>query len=595
MPKSLLASALIIIALFFSVNSNLNAQDTLLVAWSETPGDLEATIQGDTTADGKQKNDVYLLEANKVYLQLTQINVNDDINITGQEPGANEHPATIQPFPGADGLSGFTEWPNGNFQVYGDGVTLTLRNLIMNGAALDQSFVLGGTVTARGDLQKIIMDNVITTHYVTFTFSTFGTSTDFHFVNSVATGFTNGPGGQYFGGLSWGGGSWMGSIDTLVVQNSTIHNVIGEAIVVYQQVDHGLVDHNSFVNIVMGAIWYRGQNNMTVSNNLFYNTKAHGQSAYDISGWGVWHPGGQGQMSVMPDWTDSTETVYVSGDSLGDIVDNMNRNINYHNNVWWHDEELTGFMEAMQTPWSWEATSAVVDSATGDTTNVTVTVYDSMLAVADQSKWLDDSTKVTLEQGRGVMESNNINADPGLVLRKAYIRTQLKRTLDFRDNLVSDTKPFDTSWWQYEHDGDHVTFQWPMDLRMDYDINSAAGTASSTGGPVGDPRWVAFWTMDSDDPLMPEKFVLKQNYPNPFNPTTTISFTLDKSTEVTLDVYNLLGQKVRSLVSDSRIAGTHQVHWNGLDEMGAVVPTGVYLYTLNADGKSITKKMALMK
>ena len=68
-------------------------------------------------------------------------------------------------------------------------------------------------------------------------------------------------------------------------------------------------------------------------------------------------------------------------------------------------------MEAMQTPWSCEATSAVVDSATGDTTNVTVTVYDSMLAVADQSKWLDDSTKVTLEQGRGVMESNNINAD----------------------------------------------------------------------------------------------------------------------------------------------------------------------------------------
>ena len=113
MPKSLLASALIIIALFFSVNSNLNAQDTLLVAWSETPGDLEATIQGDTTADGKQKNDVYLLEANKVYLQLTQINVNDHINITGQEPGANEHPATIQPFPGADGLSGFTECRTG--------------------------------------------------------------------------------------------------------------------------------------------------------------------------------------------------------------------------------------------------------------------------------------------------------------------------------------------------------------------------------------------------------------------------------------------------------------------------------------------------
>ncbi|HCU99170.1 MAG TPA: hypothetical protein DGM69_07485, partial [Chloroflexi bacterium] len=84
-------------------------------------------------------------------------------------------------------------------QVYGDGANLTLRNLILNGASIDQGFNLGSVVTARGDLQKIVMDNVVASHYVTFTFSTFGTSTDFHFVNSVAKAFTNGPGGQYFG------------------------------------------------------------------------------------------------------------------------------------------------------------------------------------------------------------------------------------------------------------------------------------------------------------------------------------------------------------------------------------------------------------
>ena len=92
----------------------------------------------------------------------------------------------------------------------------------------------------------------------------------------------------------------MGTIDTLIIENSTISNVIGEAIVVYSQVDHGLVNHNTFANIVMGAIWYRGQNNMTVKNNLLYNTKSHGQSTYDISGWGVWHKGGAGQFKVMP-------------------------------------------------------------------------------------------------------------------------------------------------------------------------------------------------------------------------------------------------------------------------------------------------------
>ena len=304
------------------------AQDTLSIPWSATPGNLETTIVADTTATGEQAHAVYLLDANKVYLQRTEINVNSSINITGQTPGANEFPATIQPIPGADGLSGFTGWPNGNFQVYGDGATLTLRNLILNGASIDQGFNLGSVVTARGDLQKIVIDNTVASDYVTFIFSTFGTSTDFHFVNSVAKAFTNGPGGQYFGGLSWGGGSWMGTIDTLIVENSTIHNVIGEAIVVYSQVDYGLINQSTFANIVMGVVWYRGQNNMTVSNNLFYNTKAHGQSTYDVSGWGVWHPGGQGQMSVMPDWTHADSTVMVAGD----LVNHMNRYIYYHHN-----------------------------------------------------------------------------------------------------------------------------------------------------------------------------------------------------------------------------------------------------------------------
>ena len=93
------------------------AQDTLSIPWSATPGNLETTIVADTTATGEQAHAVYLLDANKVYLQRTEINVNSSINITGQTPGANEFPATIQPIPGADGLSGFTGWPNGNFQV----------------------------------------------------------------------------------------------------------------------------------------------------------------------------------------------------------------------------------------------------------------------------------------------------------------------------------------------------------------------------------------------------------------------------------------------------------------------------------------------
>jgi hypothetical protein len=576
------------------------AQDTLSIPWAETPGLLETTIVADTTATGEQAHAVYLLDANKVYLQRTEINVNSSINITGQQAGANEFPATIQPMPGADGLSGFTGWPNGNFQVYGDGATLTLRNLILNGASIDQGFNLGSVMTARGDLQKIVMDNCVASDYVTFVFSTFGTSTDFHFVNSVAKAFTNGPGGQYFGGLAWGGGSWMGTIDTLIIENSTIHNVIGEAIVVYSQVDYGLVNQCTFANIVMSVVWYRGQNNMTVSNNLFYNTKAHGQSTYDVSGWGVWNPGGQGQMSLLPDWTHADSTVIVGGD----LVNHMNRYIYYHHNVWWHDEHLTGFMQNTQ-PWSWEATTVTYDTLTDgtvDTVNTVSTVGDTMMAVAAQSKWIDDSTLVTIAQNRGVKELSNINSDPGINLDTNYIVTQLARTWDFRDNLKSDTPPFNTQWWQYEHDSvsadnnGRTNVEWPMHIDMSYSPTSAAATASWSGGPVGDPRWMSAYFTGTDDAIsIPKEFTLKQNYPNPFNPTTDISFTLEQATDVTLTIYNMLGQQVRVLVNESRQAGLHTIRWNGRGNMGQAVSAGIYLYTLTNGTKSITKKMALMK
>ena len=276
---------------------------TLTVEWGTgIPGTFEETIKADTTADGKQAHAIYELEAGKIYLQLTELNVNSSLSIVGAAPATDGGmPAVIQPFANAEGASGFTNWPNGNFQVYGEGTRFTLKNVILNGAALGQEFNLGSVVTSRGNENFVHLDNVVSSHYVTFLWSTFGTSSDFHLTNSIVKAFTNGPGGQYFGGAAWGGGSWMGTIDTLVMEHNTISNVIGEAIVIYSQVDHGLINHNTFANIVMGMIWYRGQNNLEVSNNLLFNTKAHGVSTYDISGWGVWHPGGAGQFKVMPD------------------------------------------------------------------------------------------------------------------------------------------------------------------------------------------------------------------------------------------------------------------------------------------------------
>jgi hypothetical protein len=91
-------------------------------------------------------------------------------------------------------------------------------------------------------------------------------------------------------------------------------------------------------------------------------------------------------------------------------------------------------------------------------------------------------------------------------------------------------------------------------------------------------------------PLGPGHFELRQNYPNPFNPSTTIRFTLVHSGQVTLKVYNLLGQEIATLLSGSELAGSHEVRFDA-----AGLPSGVYLYRLQTAGLSIAKPMILLK
>jgi hypothetical protein len=98
------------------------------------------------------------------------------------------------------------------------------------------------------------------------------------------------------------------------------------------------------------------------------------------------------------------------------------------------------------------------------------------------------------------------------------------------------------------------------------------------------------------DPLpVPKTFALDQNYPNPFNPTTEIRYTLPKASNVKLSVYDIMGRLVRTLVDQNMDAGAHRMMWNGRDNNGQTVSSGVYFYHIQADGFMATKKMVMMK
>ena len=112
-----------------------------------------------------------------------------------------------------------------------------------------------------------------------------------------------------------------------------------------------------------------------------------------------------------------------------------------------------------------------------------------------------------------------------------------------------------------------------------------------------DSHWTymgALSTID-DNGITAENFELKGNYPNPFNPTTKIRFSNDRTSNVKVTVYSIKGEKVATIMNKQVNAGTYDVSWNGRGTNGKVVPTGMYLYDVESDGRRLQGKMLFLK
>ena len=127
-------------------------------------------------------------------------------------------------------------------------------------------------------------------------------------------------------------------------------------------------------------------------------------------------------------------------------------------------------------------------------------------------------------------------------------------------------------------------------------MNTAGGKSGSTlhaGLAIDGGR--LFELQDTDLASVPVRFGLGDNYPNPFNPVTKISFELPTSSRVRLRIFDVRGNEVRTLVSGEMPFGSHTVTWNGADDHGRAVSSGVYFYRIEAEGFAATQKMMLVK
>jgi flagellar hook assembly protein FlgD len=95
--------------------------------------------------------------------------------------------------------------------------------------------------------------------------------------------------------------------------------------------------------------------------------------------------------------------------------------------------------------------------------------------------------------------------------------------------------------------------------------------------------------------MIPEDYNLFQNYPNPFNPVTQITYSIPQQSYIVLEIFDLTGAHMKTLVDGKQNSGMQTVQWDGTDKNGILVGTGVYLYRINSNSFSQTRKMVLIK
>jgi hypothetical protein len=172
-------------------------------------------------------------------------------------------------------------------------------------------------------------------------------------------------------------------------------------------------------------------------------------------------------------------------------------------------------------------------------------------------------------------------------------------TGNFISTLISGMQ--NTEGFVFGADSSLYLCDWTRNQVNHYDRDGNFIELFASGGGLLAPNSVAFRPADTAtsveglDESQPDGFDLGQNYPNPFNPNTTISYSLARASQVTIQIFNLLGKEVSILLDEDQPAGNHHVVWNGTDSSRNVAPSGIYFYKIRAGSFSEIRKMTMIK
>ncbi|SMO42578.1 T9SS type A sorting domain-containing protein [Gracilimonas mengyeensis] len=612
------------IAMFFCT-SLMAQKDTVVVTGyyellqagnaDEARGTLNRAIE-DVKANGDINNTVFKLKPYEVYVLTSSIfmDVGEDLEIVGPEPlrageGTDEEIQNSAP----PQLVWTEEEIDRVYiiQTFGD---LKMENVWVRGADIQGNQVQTGIVfedtVATGqepDKEYGRFDGVIFDYFpigaesggaVTVKADNFvGIFKNSYFRNLTDSHF------QYYGrAVSFPYQSTGFHYDSLLFENTTFANLSRIVMMEGNQNASNIhLNHVTMINSLEWAIQTGWWEDLSITNSIFVNTNMIGQRPVDVCP--------EGTDADIDDFYDGLCNPLGGGvvqdpvlvDSLGFEVDftDQDRQIYIGNNVFYIEDYLEDWY--MNSPWSQEQIQSRDD----------ILLRFPSPPIGQEAYEYVDSTD---SEGNDVfprmtIDSTTFYDDPADFIVPA---TNQDTMLTFVMYKWDDNSDVD---WSYRPAAGYNQ-TWPLPENMAYN-NTEYQTAAWGGYPMGDLNWypdqLADWEANQREADWaqieeymnegvvvssereagtPKGFALEQNYPNPFNPTTNISYSIPEASDVSLTIYNAMGQEVATLYQGMQSAGNHTVTFNASN-----LASGIYFYRLDSPdaGVSITRKLTLIK
>lgn len=569
-------STFFFILLSVSILNNIilaDGKDTLVV-FASGPS-LDVIINKDQASTNPHK--VYkLVSTDTTYIFLDPVTIKTNVTVIGKL-GKNKRPPTIQPAVRTDGsISTFL------FKLTGDNTICSFKNLYLIGLTTMNTRYSnangeGGLISVVGNKIKLYVDNVIFDEWPDNQISYEGNWCSFFITNCKFRNSIHPT--QWYSGEALRNRNNTAFTDSIVMRNNTIFaiNAYAACPVTANYINYFEFVHNSVIMTFMNPFWIFNVTKAKINDNLFYGTWAGGETNDEYNGyWNQLWSLDRGSIIDL-DTLSVDNAKYLTPDASKKPVwsAEAKRTIEVKNNNYFLPKVVLDYLKA----WN-------------DTSKHPVNI----------PKFMNDrTTKMFTDKTHwpGLIESGNMSIDPGFgpSIDKIVLNNQgngvglAQYFLDIRRNKAQ------TGIYGYQIQtvsGDNWLPNWPLPESVDMQYsNNSLKTAGTDRKPVGDPGWFTggYTDVNQTDFQLPYKFELYQSYPNPFNPSTTIKFTLAKSGNVSLKIYNIMGQLVKTVVDNEYKNQGDYNYQITMDNLSS----GVYFYTLTQGSQQITKKMILLK